>query len=177
MFSFVLGCHINPAVSLAMMISGRMKPVQFLVYCAGQFFGAFLGAFFIWAVYYDVIQQLHYDDTIGIFATYPSDCLSIFGGFLDQFFSTSLLIIFVLAINDNQNNQLPNGSGAILVGLTVIAINMSFSFNCGVAIINFSFIFNILSNDYINPTMAVCHFSILSNHFVKGLLIERNYEI
>ena len=89
-------------------------------------------------MYFDNIQKFHTEgnssQTIGIFATYPSDGLSIFGGFFDQFFATSLLIIFVLALTDKNNNQLPNGTGAILVGLTIVTIGTSFGYNCGYAI-------------------------------------------
>ncbi len=121
-----------------MLLTGRMKFVQFLVYCLGQFIGAFLGAFFVWAVYFEAIQKFHFtaksDQTIGIFSTYPNPDLSAFGGLFDQIFSTALLIIFVLAITDKKNNDLPNGMGSILVGLLVVTIGTSFGYNCGYAI-------------------------------------------
>ena len=60
--------------------------------------------------------------------------MSIFGGFFDQFFGTALLIIFVLAITDKNNNDLPNGTAPILVGITIITIGTSFGYNCGYAI-------------------------------------------
>ena len=40
----VSGCHINPAVSLAMLISGKMKITEFCVYVVAQFAGAIAGA-------------------------------------------------------------------------------------------------------------------------------------
>ena len=121
-----------------MFLTGRMRFLQFIIYCIGQFIGAFLGAFFVWAVYFDAIQNFHNtaksDQTIGIFGTYPNPDLSIFGGFFDQFFGTALLIIFVLAITDKNNNDLPNGTAPILVGITIITIGTSFGYNCGYAI-------------------------------------------
>lgn len=40
----VSGCHINPAVSLCMLVRKKMKFSEFLTYCAAQLAGAFLGS-------------------------------------------------------------------------------------------------------------------------------------
>lgn len=40
----VSGCHINPAVSLAMLISGKMTAVDFIGYVVAQFIGGIAGA-------------------------------------------------------------------------------------------------------------------------------------
>ena len=40
----VSGCHINPAVSIAMLVSGKMSLKDFGGYVAGQFLGAIAGA-------------------------------------------------------------------------------------------------------------------------------------
>ena len=39
---FYLGAHYNPAVSLAMLMTGRMKVLDFLIYICAQFIGGFL---------------------------------------------------------------------------------------------------------------------------------------
>ncbi len=40
----VSGCHINPAVSIAMLVSGRMNISEFIGYVVSQFLGAIAGA-------------------------------------------------------------------------------------------------------------------------------------
>ena len=40
----VSGCHINPAVSIAMLVSGKMSVVDFIGYIVAQFAGAIAGA-------------------------------------------------------------------------------------------------------------------------------------
>lgn len=40
----VSGCHINPAVSIAMLVSGKMSVTDFIGYIVAQFLGAIVGA-------------------------------------------------------------------------------------------------------------------------------------
>ena len=140
--NYFQGAHINPAVSFAMLIMGRMKVKRFVVYVLGQFIGAFLGALFVYINYYDAIHK--YDEatnfglysmkTAGIFGTYPSSEVTVFGGLFDQFYGSSLLIIVVLAITDPKNSNLPSGTVAIVVGITITIIGSSFGYNSGFAI-------------------------------------------
>ncbi|MGM9999390.1 MAG: MIP/aquaporin family protein [Candidatus Bruticola sp.] len=46
----VSGCHVNPAVSLSMMILGRMESKDFIPYLVAQVMGAFVGAFMLYAL-------------------------------------------------------------------------------------------------------------------------------
>lgn len=43
----VSGCHVNPAVSFAFLISGKMKPGEFVGYVFSQMLGAAVGAGFL----------------------------------------------------------------------------------------------------------------------------------
>lgn len=47
---------------------------------------------------------------------------------------TCFLIIVVLAVSDKRNVEIPHGINAIILGLTVILIGVSFGHNCGYAI-------------------------------------------
>lgn len=44
MFGGISGCHINPAVSFAMLLSGRMSFIDFVGYVIAQFLGGIAGA-------------------------------------------------------------------------------------------------------------------------------------
>ena len=44
----ISGCHVNPAVSFAMLLSGRMKFGEFCGYVAAQLVGAAIGAGFLY---------------------------------------------------------------------------------------------------------------------------------
>ncbi|SEL06251.1 MIP/aquaporin family protein [Parapedobacter koreensis] len=47
------GAHLNPAVTLAMLITGNIGAADALSYVIAQFLGAMGGAFFVWLIYQD----------------------------------------------------------------------------------------------------------------------------
>ena len=123
-----------------MLIMGRMKWKRFFVYVLGQFIGAFFGSLFVYLNYIDAIYAFEIDNeelsikTAGIFATYPTQELSILGGLFDEFYGSTLLIIVVLAITDPKNSNLPPGTVAIVIGIAITIIGSSFGYNSGFAI-------------------------------------------
>ena len=138
----VSGAHMNPAVSLSMLLMGKLSFCKFIVYIIGQCIGALLGSVMVYVVYLDALlefdggkRQVFGDKaTAGIWGTYPAPYLSISGAFIDQFFATSLLITLVLAIGDISNDDVSSGIKAILSGNVVFIIGLSFGSNCGYAI-------------------------------------------
>jgi glycerol uptake facilitator-like aquaporin len=133
---------MNPAVSLSALLMGKISIAKFFIYLIGQSIGAFLGSVLIYIVYIDALnaydggirQTTGSNATAGIWATYPSDNLSVLGGFLDQFFGTALLVLVVLAVGDQKNENIPHGLVALLLGATVFLIGMTFGMNCGYGI-------------------------------------------
>jgi MIP family channel proteins len=133
----ISGAHLNPAVSLAFFLTGRLSLLKFLIYFIGQFIGAFVAAAAVFLLYWDAINAnggTNSMDMAGIFATYPFEKLSVFGGFFDQFLATAVLVILVMAVSDRDNEHLSLGTIAFLVGSAIIAIGCAFAFNAGYAI-------------------------------------------
>jgi len=138
----VSGCHINPAVSLAMFLTGRISLVKLGLYVVAQVLGALKAAAVVYFVYYDAFHDalktfrggVYGLETAGIFATYPGDHLSILGGLFDQIMGTWILVVVVLAVTDKRNVELPHASVAVVLGLTVTVIGASLAYNCGYAI-------------------------------------------
>ncbi|KAH9510330.1 Aquaporin-7 [Bulinus truncatus] len=73
-------------------------------------------------------------ETSSIFTTYPQSYLSVGNGLGDQMFGTALLMLLVLALGDPKNMAPQKGFVPLVVGLIVVAIGMTFSYNCGYAI-------------------------------------------
>ncbi|KAM9451068.1 aquaporin-3b isoform 1-T4 [Clarias gariepinus] len=138
----VSGGHLNPAVTFALCILGRDPWKKFPVYFLFQTLGAFLGSGIIFGMYFDAFWEYKKgslivtgeNGTAGIFATYPSNHLSLINGFFDQVIGTAALIVCILAIVDPYNNPIPRGLEAFTVGFVVLVIGLSMGFNSGYAV-------------------------------------------
>jgi glycerol uptake facilitator-like aquaporin len=133
---------MNPAVSFAMIILGRIKPLTFFVYLVAQAIGAFFGSLVVYLNYLDALNAFDggqrqisgLNGTAGIWATYPKAYLSTSGAFFDQVFGTGFLILIVLAVGDKKNGPIKAPASSAIVALTVTLIGMTFGHNCGYAI-------------------------------------------
>ena len=126
-------------------------------YLAGQYLGAFLASSTVFLLYWDALVWYEHDrgtwrstpETAGIFSTFPGPHLSLAGGILDQTVVTALLLTCVCAITDRKNMkvaavtvvtllsvlcQVSKQCVPLFIGLTVLAIGISFGYNCGYAI-------------------------------------------
>ncbi|XP_078448758.1 aquaporin-3-like [Lampetra planeri] len=138
----VSGAHLNPAVSLSMSLIGRLPWRKLPVFCLAQFLGSFVAAATVYGLYYDALMAFNGGNltvtgpgaTAAIFATYPSEHLSIAGGFFDQLLGTAALLLCIMALLDSKNNAVPRGLEPLLIGLAVFGISLSMAFNSGCAI-------------------------------------------
>ncbi|XP_066509329.1 aquaporin-9-like [Hoplias malabaricus] len=135
----VSGAHVNPAVSLAMVVLGKLSLKKFPVYVAAQFIGAFAGSCAVFGLYYDALMDYTNgalvvtgeNATANIFASYPSKHLSVLNGLIDQVVGTGALVLCILAIVDKKNMGAPKGMEPLIIGLTILAIGVSMGLNCG----------------------------------------------
>jgi len=140
------GGHINPAITVAFAVLGRTPWRKVPFYFMGQYLGAFFGALVVYLAYQNAldicdhgIRQGPYSENItcstaGIWATYPqSELIATWQGFVDQIFSTGLLMLMVMAITDKRNMEVPKGLIPIAIGLTILGLTTGFESNCGAA--------------------------------------------
>ncbi|XP_077084700.1 aquaporin-9b isoform X1 [Siphateles boraxobius] len=135
----VSGGHVNPAVSLAMVVVGKLPIKKFPVYVAAQFLGAFAGSCAVYSLYYGAFANFSdghllvtgQNATAGIFASYPREDLSLLNGFVDQVIGTGALVLCILAIVDKKNIGAPKGMEPLVIGLSILAIGVSMALNCG----------------------------------------------
>ncbi|KAI8777348.1 aquaporin-9 [Biomphalaria glabrata] len=134
----VSGGHLNPAVTLTLCLFKKVSWNRLLPYWIAQYFGAFIASGLVYAVYYDAFSTFKGGnrtiETSSIFVTYPQSYLTVGNGLGDQVFGTALLMLLVMALGDPRNMSPQKGYLPLVVGLVVVAIGMTFSYNCGYAI-------------------------------------------
>jgi glycerol uptake facilitator protein len=127
--AFRSGAHLNPAVTLALTITGDITFAQSLVYYAAEFIGAFIGAIIAWLAFKD-----HFDaeedpgKKLAVFSTGPA--IRSYGwNTLTEVIGTFVLI-FVILISGGT----PSGLGPLFVALVVLGIGASLGGPTGYAI-------------------------------------------
>lgn len=132
----VSGGHINPTVTLGCCLAGRTKLRKFIPYSFAQTLGGLCIAALQYGLLYDVIN--HYssgsslqgiDSKSRIFATFPSEDISLRSAMMNQVIGGFLLVIGILAITDNENVHANPGVAPIGVGFLVTGVIASFSLN------------------------------------------------
>jgi len=133
----VSGGHINPAVTLALALLGKVQWRKCPVYFIGQYLGGFTGAALVYGVYYDAfaIPGTRFNVlNAGIFATYPQPYVSWGGALATEIAGTAILLICILAVTDERNHAAPKGVVPLTVGLAVMGVGASFGLNTGFAL-------------------------------------------
>lgn len=142
---FFSGCggsgNINPAITLAFALIGRLPLKRVPLYTLSQIFGAFIGALTIFGVYNEQIHQRisemdgnqYLINTTGnIFVTNPwashTQC------FLDQVMGTALLAAGALTVVDFKGWKMPEYLHPLYLGLLVYTLVGCFALNAGCAL-------------------------------------------
>jgi len=141
--AYASGAHLNPAVTFGLIATGReyfvedMIPIDVvstLVYLAGEFVGAMLGAVFVWLAY-----KKHFDETedaaakLAVFSTGPA--IRSYGwNLVTEFFGTFVLVFSVVAFGHQGDAGGLAALGALPVALIVLAIGISLGGPTGYAI-------------------------------------------
>lgn len=127
----VSGAHLNPAVTLALALSGSFEWSQVPGYCAAQVLGAFTGATLVWLHYLP-----HWKNTssaelkLAVFATAPA-VRSPLNNLLSEIVATAVLILGLLFIGAN---RFADGLNPLVVGMLVVVIGLSLGGTTGFAI-------------------------------------------
>ena len=118
----VSGCHINPAVSLAMLISKKMEAKDFIGYVVAQVLGALAGT----AILAFTIRNCGMDIAVtGLgangFAENSSVNLSMFGAIIVEIILTFVFIYTILGVTSSEKFSAVAG---IVIGLTLAFVHI-----------------------------------------------------
>lgn len=107
----VSGCHINPAVSIAMLVSGKLSFKDFIGYVVAQFAGAIAGAAALMAI-------VGKDSGLGANALYDG---KVAVSFLIEVILTFVFVIAILGVTSKKENGAVAG---IVIGLTLTLVHI-----------------------------------------------------
>ncbi len=118
----VSGCHINPAVSLAMLINGKITLKDFVGYVIAQFLGGFAGIGLLFAI----MSFTAYDiTTVGFgangFGTASSLQISMIGAIIVEIILTFVFVYTVLGVTSDEKKSSVAG---ITIGLTLAFVHI-----------------------------------------------------
>ena len=113
----VSGCHINPAVSLAMLLRKKIKPVDFCGYVVAQIAGAILGA----AILFLLVRVFGVADLTGGLGTNNVAGVGFVGGLIVE---VTLTFIFIFAILGVTSDESKAGVAGIVIGLTLVLVHI-----------------------------------------------------
>ena len=123
----ISGCHVNPAVSLAMLISKKMSIKDFLFYVLFQVIGAFVGTGLLFAILSSsaLVGEAGGIATIGIGANGFGDAsalgIDMWGALVVELILTFVFVYTILGVTSDEKKSSVAG---IVIGLTLAFVHI-----------------------------------------------------
>ena len=116
----ISGGHVNPAVSIGVLISGGMSLKDFCGYIVFQILGALAGS----GVLYLIFDMAGLDDKTKALGTNGLDQVndSIGAGLIVEIILTFLFVILILGVTSKNQNH--GSFGGLIIGLTLVGIHI-----------------------------------------------------
>ena len=139
------GAHLNPAVTIALAVTGSFSWAEVPGYLAAQMLGAFVGAILVWLAYLPHWSATaHPGDKLAVFCTGPAVRATV-PNLITEIIGTAVLLFGILAIAANAQTLskvgdvdltlvFSRGLQPLLVGVLVIGIGVSLGGPTGYAI-------------------------------------------
>ncbi len=118
----ISGCHINPAVSLGVLLDKRMSLKDFLLYVCAQFVGGFLGAVALFGIAKMAGFELVGDACNGVIGG-QLEVGNIIASLLFEVVLTFVFVFVILNVTDSKNEGVGKKAG-LLIGLTLTLVHL-----------------------------------------------------
>lgn len=121
----VSGCHINPAVSFAMLISKKMTGKEFGAYVCAQTIGAFIGAALLGVCLRCDFSALGGNEIQArlLNAAGAADGCSYTGAFVAEVVLTCVFVIAILGVTDSKFND--GKVAGLVIGLSLALVHLA----------------------------------------------------
>jgi aquaporin Z len=119
----ISGCHINPAVTIGVWLSGRIPLAEAVMYWVAEFVGGILGALLLWGTF--STSPLYSRSTTGLgtngWGAASHIHISAGGAFLVEVVMTALFVFAVLTATSKTANAATAG---IVIGLSLTVVHL-----------------------------------------------------
>lgn len=114
----ISGCHINPAITLGVFLSGRMSGKDAGMYILFQCIGAFIGSALL------CLLTANVEDLAGTGANDLQNGVSVLGGLIAEIIFTCVFVLVVLGATSKTNGATNNFAG-LVIGLSLVLIHLA----------------------------------------------------
>ena len=114
----ISGCHVNPAVSLAMLVNDKMSVKDFIGYVVAQVIGAFAGAGILYYIISTTGAEL---SALEVNGTNSFGELSLLGAFITELVLTYVFVYTILGVTSDEKKGTVAG---IVIGCTLTFVHL-----------------------------------------------------
>jgi len=112
----ISGCHINPAVSLAMLINKKLGAIDFVGYVIFQIIGAIIGAALL-----NMVVSFGVTDLTGALGSNGIGAIGAGGAFVVEIILTFIFVFAILGVTSDKNKGSIAGT---VIGLTLAFVHI-----------------------------------------------------
>jgi aquaporin Z len=119
----ISGCHINPAISISMLVAGKLSVKDTVFYVIFQCIGAIIGAGILYAIFTGSPSYSLKANGLGANGYGDASLLhfSLAAVFLAE---VVLTFIFVLVVHGSTHDRVPKGFAGLSIGLTLTLVHI-----------------------------------------------------
>ena len=116
----ISGCHVNPAVSLAMFINKKLSSKDFAIYVVSQVLGAIAGT----GILFIILSNTDIGTAnlgANFFGELSANNISLFGALVTEIILTCVFVYTILGVTSEEKNSSVAG---IVIGLTLTFVHL-----------------------------------------------------
>ena len=117
----ISGCHVNPAVSLSMVLTNKMSIKDFVGYVIAQVLGAFAGSFLLYLILKNTDMYLYISLGTNGYGELSLTNISLFGAFVTEVVLTFVFIYTILGVT---NDESKSSIAPLVIGLTLTFVHL-----------------------------------------------------
>ena len=114
----ISGCHINPAISISMLVAGKLSVKDTVFYIVFQCIGAVIGAGILYMI---ALGNPSYSLLVNGLGANMYSTYSMTAAFIVELVLT---FIFVLVVHGSTSERAPKGFAGVAIGLTLVLIHI-----------------------------------------------------